>query len=50
MAESERSGSLSGFTEREAQEFHKYMLQGTMGFIALTLVAHILIWMWRPWF
>ena len=41
---------LSGLTPKEAKEFHKYMVQGTVGFIALTLVAHILIWMWRPWF
>ncbi len=50
MAESERSGSLSGLTEREAQEFHKYFMQGFLYFLVLTLIAHTLVWFWRPWF
>ncbi len=47
---SDGKGSLTGLTSREAKEFHKYFMQGTLGFVAVTLVAHILIWMWRPWF
>ncbi len=43
-------GTLSGLSPQEAQELHKYFMQGFLGFVALTLVAHILIWMWRPWF
>ena len=50
MAEIGRDGSLSGLTEPEAQEFHKYFLQGFLYFLGLTLIAHILIWIWRPWF
>lgn len=50
MADGENSGSLSGFTEQEAQEFHKYFMQGTLYFVGATLIAHILIWLWRPWF
>ncbi|MEM1399600.1 MAG: light-harvesting antenna LH1, beta subunit [Pseudomonadota bacterium] len=46
----ERDGSMSGLTEPEAQEFHKYFLQGFMYFLGLTLIAHILVWFWRPWF
>jgi light-harvesting complex 1 beta chain len=49
MADKDRQ-SLTGLTEQEAQEFHKFMLQGTLGFGAVSLFAHILIWMWRPWF
>ena len=41
--------SLSGFTEREAQEFHGYFIQGFLIFTAIAIVAHILVWMWRPW-
>lgn len=41
--------SLSGLTESEAQEFHKYYVQGFMIFTAIAIVAHILVWMWRPW-
>ncbi len=50
MAESERSGSLSGLSAQEAQEVHKYFMQGFLYFLGLTLIAHILIWLWRPWF
>lgn len=42
--------SLTGLSDAEAQEFHKFMVQGTLGFGAVSLFAHILIWMWRPWF
>lgn len=41
--------SLSGLTENEAQEYHKYFIQGFMIFTAVAVVAHILVWMWRPW-
>lgn len=41
--------SLSGLTESEAQEYHKYFIQGFMIFTAIAVVAHILVWMWRPW-
>jgi light-harvesting complex 1 beta chain len=49
MADRDRQ-SLTGLTEGEAQEFHKFMMQGPLGFGAASLFAHILIWMWRPWF
>jgi light-harvesting complex 1 beta chain len=39
MASDDRS-SLSGLTEAEAQEFHS---------LFVTIIAHILVWMWRPW-
>ena len=40
----------SGLTPKEAKEFHRYYMMGTLGFLGVTIVAHILIWMWRPWF
>lgn len=49
---SERSGTLSGLTAQEAQEFHKAFMQGFLGFLLLSLIAHILVatlWRW-PWF
>lgn len=48
----ERSGSMSGLTANEAKEFHKFFMQGFLGFIAISIVAHILVavlWRW-PWF
>ncbi len=41
----DRRGSLSGLTEGEAREFHGIF----MGFTAIAVVAHVLVWMWRPW-
>ncbi|MEI8144733.1 MAG: light-harvesting antenna LH1, beta subunit [Alphaproteobacteria bacterium] len=46
MAEKE---SWSGLTDQEAQEFHSYYIQGTIAFVAVAVVAHILVWSWRPW-
>jgi light-harvesting complex 1 beta chain len=48
MAE-ERKGSLSGLTENEAREFHGIFMSSFMGFTAIAVVAHVLVWMWRPW-
>ncbi len=50
MAVEERKGSLSGLTQEEAKAFHNAMIQGTGMFIGVSLIAHILIWIWRPWF
>jgi light-harvesting complex 1 beta chain len=47
---SEQDGSLSGLTSNEAKEFHSAYVQGFLGFTAIAVVAHILVWMWRPWF
>lgn len=42
--------SISGLTDAEAQEFHQFYIQGLIGFSAVAVVAHILVWAWRPWF
>jgi light-harvesting complex 1 beta chain len=46
----ERNGSLSGLTEAEAKEFHNVLMGSMTVFFLMTLAAHFLIWMWRPWF
>jgi light-harvesting complex 1 beta chain len=46
---SEHNGP-SGLTSNEAKEFHSAYMQGTLGFGAVVVVAHILVWMWQPWF
>ena len=43
-------GSISGLTDEEAQEFHTFYMQGLVGFTAIAVIAHILVWAWRPWF
>ena len=39
----ERKGSISGLTDDEAQEFHRYWVQGFVGFTAVAVVAHLLV-------
>jgi light-harvesting complex 1 beta chain len=46
---SDQSSSLSGLTEDEAKEFHGIFVKSFLGFTAIAVVAHILVWMWKPW-
>lgn len=45
----DHNGSWSGLTDEEAQEFHNFYLQGTTIFVLVAIVAHFLVWFWRPW-
>jgi light-harvesting complex 1 beta chain len=49
MAEMERSGSLSGLTEKEAKEFHGIFITSFIIFTVIAIIAHFLVWQWRPW-
>ncbi len=44
-----RTGSTSGLTDSEAREFHSIFVTSFIVFTAIAVVAHILVWMWRPW-
>jgi light-harvesting complex 1 beta chain len=48
MVDDKRS-SLSGLTEQEAKEFHKIFVTSFLVFTAIAVVAHVLVWQWRPW-
>jgi light-harvesting complex 1 beta chain len=48
MAEESR-GSLSGLTEHEAKEFHGIFVKSFVVFTLIAIVAHFLVWQWRPW-
>jgi light-harvesting complex 1 beta chain len=41
--------STSGLTEAEAKEFHGLFISGFVGFTVVAIVAHVLVWSWRPW-
>jgi light-harvesting complex 1 beta chain len=43
------TGSFSGLTEGEAKEFHKIFLGSFIAFTIVAIIAHILVWSWRPW-
>ena len=45
MAES----TLSGLTEAEAKEFHTIFMGSFIGFTVIAIIAHVLVWNWRPW-
>ncbi len=46
----DRSGSLSGLTEQEAKEFHGIFMTSFILFTVVAIIAHFLVWQWRPWF
>ena len=47
---SEQGGSPSGLTSNEAKEVHSAYVQGWVGFVAIAVTAHVLMFMWKPWF
>jgi light-harvesting complex 1 beta chain len=45
-----RMGLGTYLTPQEAQEFHKLFVSGFIGFTVIAIIAHFLVWSWRPWF
>ena len=41
--------STSGMTDAEAREFHSIFVTSFIVFTGIALVAHFLVWQWRPW-
>jgi light-harvesting complex 1 beta chain len=44
-----RSSALSGLTENEAREFHSVFVMSFIVFTVIAVIAHVLVWQWRPW-
>ena len=42
--------SLSGLTEEEAVAVHAQFQTTFSAFVILAAVAHVLVWVWKPWF
>ncbi len=42
--------SLSGLTDNEAKEFHRLFMTSFILFTVIAIIAHFLVWQWRPWF
>ena len=45
-----RGSSPSGMTEAEAKEFHGMFVTSFIAFTVIAIIAHFLVWQWRPWF
>jgi light-harvesting complex 1 beta chain len=41
--------SLSGLSSNEAKEFHRLFMVGFIVFTVIAIIAHFLVWQWRPW-
>jgi light-harvesting complex 1 beta chain len=41
--------SLSGLTDNEAKEFHRIFMVSFIIFTVIAIIAHFLVWQWRPW-
>jgi light-harvesting complex 1 beta chain len=50
MSDNDRLGPGAYLTPEEAKEFHKMFVSSFIMFTIIAIVAHVLVWMWRPWF
>jgi light-harvesting complex 1 beta chain len=44
-----KGSSTSGLTDSEAKEFHSIFVSSFIIFTVVAIIAHILVWQWRPW-
>ncbi|MCS6987817.1 MAG: light-harvesting antenna LH1, beta subunit [Sphingomonadaceae bacterium] len=45
----DRARTTSYLTDQEAKEFHGIFMTSFLIFTAVAVVAHILVWSWKPW-
>ena len=41
--------SLTGLDENEAKAFGNMFVVSFLGFLIIAIIAHYLVWQWRPW-
>ena len=41
--------NVTGLTDDEAKELHNGFMGMTYIYIGIAVVAHVLMWAWRPW-
>jgi light-harvesting complex 1 beta chain len=41
--------SFTGLTDEQAQELHSVYMSGLWLFTAVAVVAHLAVYIWRPW-
>jgi light-harvesting complex 1 beta chain len=42
--------SFTGLTDQQAQELHSVYMSGLVLFTIVAVVAHLAVYIWRPWF
>jgi light-harvesting complex 1 beta chain len=42
--------SFTGLTDDQAQELHSVYISGLMLFTVVAVIAHLAVFIWRPWF
>jgi len=45
----DRIGPSTYLTEAEAKEFHGLFITSFIVFTVIAIIAHFLVWQWRPW-
>ncbi len=50
MNDNQPDGMPSGLDPNEAREFHALFVTSFLLFTGIAVVAHFLVWLWRPWF
>ncbi|MFQ3595819.1 MAG: light-harvesting antenna LH1, beta subunit [Sphingomonadaceae bacterium] len=45
----DRARTSSYLTDQEAKEFHGIFMTSFIVFTLVAIVAHFLVWQWRPW-
>jgi light-harvesting complex 1 beta chain len=50
MSDNEKVGPSTYMTTDEAKAFHNLFVLSMGFFVTIAVIAHVLIWMWRPWF
>jgi light-harvesting complex 1 beta chain len=46
----DKPGVGTYLTQDEAKEFHKLFVTSFIIFTLIAVVAHFLVWSWKPWF
>lgn len=41
---------MANLSDEGAREFHRLFMVSFLGFTAIAVVAHFLVWSWKPWF
>jgi light-harvesting complex 1 beta chain len=41
---------MANLSDQGAREFHRLYMVSWAGFTVIAVIAHVLVWNWKPWF